>query len=289
MKWLLRVYPPAWRQRYQEEMLALLEEHQITWRTRVDLLLSALDAWMNPQVMGPKRLSTAEQALYLRRAHRTIFWAFPMFIAGFMLALDGVDDAFQAWNRAHIPVSIWKSVTAAVMAVGFVAFLTTGSLLACVLIHKAARQRPNRLRWLASGGMVLLLGLCVLRVPVPIPAPYGLPFLVTAFPLAIAAGLSRYEVSPKLLRYALAPIGCTVAAMAAHALFFAGWACLVWNVSAQTVPQLAQAEDCPLLSGGSRHLRLLVGILWMAWMTGCAIWSFVRALGALTRAEVPAL
>jgi hypothetical protein len=203
VKWLLRVYPPAWRQRYQEEMLALLEEHQVTRRTRVDLLLGALDAWMNPQVMGPKRLSTAEQALYLRRAHRTIFWAFPLFIAGFMLALDGVDDAL--------------------------------------------------------------------------------------FPLAIAVGLSRYEVSSKLLRYALAPIGCTVAAMAAHALFFAGWAFLVWNVSAQTVPQLAQAEDCPLFSGGSRHLRLLVGILWMAWMTGCAIWSFVRALGALTRPEAPAV
>lgn len=37
MKWLLRFYPRIWRERYEEEMLALLEQHHGTWRTAIDL------------------------------------------------------------------------------------------------------------------------------------------------------------------------------------------------------------------------------------------------------------
>jgi len=41
---LLRLYPRAWRQRYEAEMRALLDEHEVTMRTRLDLLRGALDA-----------------------------------------------------------------------------------------------------------------------------------------------------------------------------------------------------------------------------------------------------
>jgi hypothetical protein len=30
--WILRLYPPAWRERYEAEMVALLEQHAITLR-----------------------------------------------------------------------------------------------------------------------------------------------------------------------------------------------------------------------------------------------------------------
>jgi hypothetical protein len=41
---LLRLYPRAWRDRYEDEMLALLEVAAIGWRGRVDLVCGALDA-----------------------------------------------------------------------------------------------------------------------------------------------------------------------------------------------------------------------------------------------------
>lgn len=44
---LLRLYPPAWRARYGEEMLALLEQHRLSMRTRIDLLRGALDAQLH--------------------------------------------------------------------------------------------------------------------------------------------------------------------------------------------------------------------------------------------------
>jgi ATP-dependent Clp protease ATP-binding subunit ClpC len=46
--WILRLYPSAWRRRYQEEMQALLEMHTITIATVLDLLFGAIDAWLDP-------------------------------------------------------------------------------------------------------------------------------------------------------------------------------------------------------------------------------------------------
>jgi hypothetical protein len=288
MKRLLRLYPPAWRRRYQEEMLALLEEHRFTWRTRVDLLMGALDAWMDPQLAGRQRFSATERALRVRRAHCTLFWAFPVFVAVFLLSLDGIDDAFQGWNHAHAAVTVWRSVMQAAMAVGFIAFLATGLLLACALIHQVIQQRPPWLRWVVPGGVVLLLALWLLRVPVPAPPSCLLPFVLAGFPLTIAAALSRCEVSPRLLRYALAPIGCTVVGMVAHVLFYVGWAFVVWNVTAQAVPQLAHAGEHELLFSGSWHWRLLAGLLFMTGITAWAVRSFTQALKALMGPGLPA-
>ncbi len=49
INWILRCYPLRWRERYQEEILALLEQHTITSKTLLDLLLGALDARLDPR------------------------------------------------------------------------------------------------------------------------------------------------------------------------------------------------------------------------------------------------
>ena len=46
--WILKFYPRRWRERYQEEMLAVLEQHTISLSTILDLLLGALDARLDP-------------------------------------------------------------------------------------------------------------------------------------------------------------------------------------------------------------------------------------------------
>lgn len=46
--WILNFYPRRWRERYQEEMLAVLEQHTISLTTILDLLLGALDARLDP-------------------------------------------------------------------------------------------------------------------------------------------------------------------------------------------------------------------------------------------------
>jgi hypothetical protein len=45
---LVRLYPSAWRRRYGDEMIALLEVAPVRARMRLDLVRGALDAWLHP-------------------------------------------------------------------------------------------------------------------------------------------------------------------------------------------------------------------------------------------------
>ncbi len=47
---LLRLYPRAWRQRYEAEFLAMLEDRPPSLRDRIDILRGAIDARLNLQV-----------------------------------------------------------------------------------------------------------------------------------------------------------------------------------------------------------------------------------------------
>jgi hypothetical protein len=47
---LVRLYPAAWRERYEAEFLDLLAARPPSARDRVDILAAALDAWLHPQV-----------------------------------------------------------------------------------------------------------------------------------------------------------------------------------------------------------------------------------------------
>ncbi len=54
MRWLARrlvgLYPRAWRERYEEEFLALLEQRKVPFSDLMDVALGVLDAWLRPQV-----------------------------------------------------------------------------------------------------------------------------------------------------------------------------------------------------------------------------------------------
>jgi hypothetical protein len=43
------LYPPAWRRRYGLELAELLATQPVSYRTAIDLVAGAIDAWLNPQ------------------------------------------------------------------------------------------------------------------------------------------------------------------------------------------------------------------------------------------------
>jgi len=47
--WLIGLYPPAWRRRYGRELAELLAAQPMSFRTAVDLVAGAVDAWLKPQ------------------------------------------------------------------------------------------------------------------------------------------------------------------------------------------------------------------------------------------------
>ena len=57
MRWLLRLYPKAWRRRYGEEFAALLEEDRMTPAAVLDVIRGAFDARLRPQVTGGATMS----------------------------------------------------------------------------------------------------------------------------------------------------------------------------------------------------------------------------------------
>jgi hypothetical protein len=52
MSAILRLYPRAWRERYGDELVALLEEHPASPLDHIDLIRGAFDARLQPQVPG---------------------------------------------------------------------------------------------------------------------------------------------------------------------------------------------------------------------------------------------
>ena len=89
--WILRLYPQGWRQRYEEEMVALLEQHTVTPATIFDLLLGALDARLDPSYR-------TEKALFLFKDERMIATTFLCAYGIFLFAMYN-------WHH-YIPLSL---------------------------------------------------------------------------------------------------------------------------------------------------------------------------------------
>lgn len=65
----LGLYPRAWRERYGDELEALLEEERLGLRTRLDLLRGALDAHLHPAAPSRVPVLAAVTASALAVAH----------------------------------------------------------------------------------------------------------------------------------------------------------------------------------------------------------------------------
>ncbi len=89
--WILRLYPQAWRERYEEEMMALLEMHNVTLATQFDLLLGALDARLNPAFRST-------HPLFLFKDERAIVTTF---LCSYAIFLFGMYN----WHH-YIPLSL---------------------------------------------------------------------------------------------------------------------------------------------------------------------------------------
>lgn len=65
MKWLIRLYPKKWRQRYGDEFLDILENRDISFREVIDVILNAMDA---------RFLSLVERIIDMKKKIRDILF-----------------------------------------------------------------------------------------------------------------------------------------------------------------------------------------------------------------------
>ena len=65
-QWLVRLYPRAWRHRYEDEFLALLEQQPLTYWDSLDIIRGALDSHWSARISARKERNMTDRVLRIR-------------------------------------------------------------------------------------------------------------------------------------------------------------------------------------------------------------------------------
>lgn len=157
MPWLLRLYPRAWRERYEEELLAVLEDHQVTLATVLDLLIGAVDANFNYN-----RSTEGVQSMVnrLRSGTIMIFCAFMLFGVGWSMLQRLTDpmNQFEAVAKFHPAFEVFFVVDFIVGCLSFLAFVLGGLPVFFFSVKRAiANKQKNALLplWIAVSCLLI--------------------------------------------------------------------------------------------------------------------------------------
>ena len=233
----MRLYPHSWRERYEEECLAMLEQRPISLLDGIDLFFGVLDAHLHPE-LGTAGMSLCERMMQmvstLRRSLLTIFCAYVGFIlAGLAFQKMTEYDDFVNAARTHSIVGLSFNLVVIGSAVALLAILAGGLPIAIAVIRSALVQKrrgPLLLLAVPILAFVVFLGTTLLLEALHQPGNHLSPvwqmflsrgvFFGTLIVAAIASAgalcvaVARSEISEKLLRFALLPSVLTTISMA---------------------------------------------------------------------------
>jgi hypothetical protein len=280
VRWALRLYPRAWRDRYEDEVLALLEERGGTVSTLVDLLFGALDAHLDPVHLADHGSPGARLMYQLRSSSRLAFWAFPLFI--FLYFVIIVDEVDIAWDTLRDTNPIAGAASWAMMIGALTAAFT---ILGAGLFLAASRVRAG-----GSFGERLRCALPLLAPPLVMVAAFGFHALVPAAP-----GWNSLSVPPFVFfwlgilalpivvgraaaRDALSEVDARLLLLAASIVACA----MVTQLGGMIVSQLVASAVWP---GGNWSLQLVFGLCVLVLPTALAIRAVLRGFSALREAR----
>lgn len=159
---VLRLYPPAWRERYGEEYDALLADHGVDARTLADMLRGALDARV-------RDLAGASPERRQRAALAACLWAVAAAAAAVAAFVKMAEyDDFTAAAARHAPVAAGRDLIFA--GAGIVAAaVCAGGLVVAVALWRDLRRGARRelvhpLAAVIAAAVVVALGPGVLAV-----------------------------------------------------------------------------------------------------------------------------
>jgi hypothetical protein len=292
---LVVLYPRAWRERYEEEFVAMLEQGSVSIRGLFDIVLGAADAWLRPQVAYDGRLVMVAR---MRGSVLAVLWAWVGLViagVGFRKMTEYEDFVRAARDSTLVGVAFDAVVVGAFVAL--VAVMVGCAPVAYVALRKALAEGRKDVPLLLC--MPLLCGAgfiayTLLLVKVIYPALGHIAIhgavnvalflsLVGAFSLAALAGawmvtlaVRRAEVGGQVLRFAV-----YLAAVAGVAM-----AVVLAGTTAWGVGLLAQAPA--LFSGDEGILETPTYADWLAIVavmtasTAIAVIASIRGLRALS-------
>ena len=165
MRWMVRLYPPAWRERYGEEFAHVLEKQRSSLGLVIDVLGGALDARLHPQPwMSTKNNRNGGDTMTNEMLERCAAGGPKLSRRGQMMATGTLVAVSLVMAVLYIVLRKIYHGTPAVEAVGYASFP------AIMLVYTQAaylQRRPwlTRLVFVFSGcaGMYLFMfGACVI-------------------------------------------------------------------------------------------------------------------------------
>ncbi|HEY7348702.1 MAG TPA: hypothetical protein VH599_10340 [Ktedonobacterales bacterium] len=285
--WLLYLYPQAWRARYGEEFLALLEACPFSLWTLWDVCLGAVDAHLHLESVTGRMFPLMNR---LRTTAVIVFCAYIGFVVaglafGKMVEYDDFTDLLD--STTSVAVSYWALYAGAFAAL--LAVLVGGLPLAVAVARSAIAAKRWRLLalfavpplslavWIGSGALLLWLTpgdflsrpiLQRILVGGLFFGLFGLAAIASA--AAVCIVVIRSQISEKLFRFARIPAIITTLAMI---VMFA--ATLVYGIAARAADPQLFAEDEGLLASNTT-LTWLVILALMAVATAVAIAALIR-------------
>ena len=295
-KWLLRLYPRAWRNRYEDEFAALLEQCPFSLSDLLDIFVGAIDARLHPHV------PQGGLSLLVQRLRRTTFIglcaSIGFFVAGIAFEETTTTAYFvevTSYLPRYSPVFTVSSYAIAIgLAVALLAVMVGGIPIAWAVIRSAASgARKDLLFWVVPpfALVVLLAGNYVLlavednRIALPtdiaelVGVTYQVVLVVGAIASAasVALAITRSTVSEQCFQFALIPATVAIGAMGLTLS-----ATIAWGVSLSV--------DAPWLFNSDIYYRVDVGgvvtttvagawlsiVVVMAASTGMAVLSVIR-------------
>ena len=195
--WILRCYPPRWRERYQEEITALLEQHTITSKTLLDLLLGALDARLDPTYRSKdgfmfQNIRDVRSLSILYVCALTVFLFSVTFSLTLSSSLGFQDNAIGATTNALGSNRV------------FIVSLMILIALLCITYGELKKTFQNR-RWGVLIFALLCLGLAIALFSISITFPLTLDFssfvyipdLLIAIEMALLLGAGLFVIGVK--------------------------------------------------------------------------------------------
>ncbi len=268
---LLRLYPPAWRERYEQEMIALLEMHEITFFTLCDLLLGAFDARLDPQYRSARSLFPTERTDWFRFATSVAFCSFPVLVFFYFVCIvDSVDGPWDTLRNKDVLVSLAYSAANFSVSFAWLAIFLAGVLNACINTRRADSRASSTLRFLPLASLLFPPVPLLFHFLVPIHALDNIEFIVImlcffAGPFIVALAVSKRRLSERMLRLFLLLGTLTTLGVVAY-------------VASLLACQLATSSRWP---GGNWSLQLGLGFVLMSLPVFLAAWALVRGLLAL--------
>lgn len=288
---LLRLYPAAWRDRYGDELAALLDDCPSSPALVFDVLLGVLDARLHCAALTRK---VFDMIARLRSTAIAVFCAYIAFVvAGMGYQKMSEYEDFSAAGQAHPIIGLAHNAIVVVAGVALLAVLAGGLPLAAAALRFALAHRRRDVLALFAVPVVALAalvgyGFVALRFANQGIAQSGAATttgkhlflgLIAVFVLgavassaAVSLAIARSQIGERLYRFALTPTVITALAMA---VMFA--ADLAWGLGLRASEPALFAGNGGIVSTSTAASWLVQTVI-MGAATVVALYAVARAL-----------